>query len=397
MSFFNKFFSQFRWKDVFPFLYDFFSSTKLAVFFLFYLFLLTFLGTLYQVDYGLYAAQQRYFYSWFFLIGGFIPLPSVKLVLLFFSINLVVTAYRRYRFRVAKMGIIMIHYGLLFLLIGSLVEHYNSQESFVSLLEGEETTFSEDYYNSELVVWKEEADANNDGMVVQQVQSYDLNFLGGLRSGYERGIISFKDFGISLEPVYYYEHATASAVFEEGVESVSGIKALNYQAPPKERERIMPGGLFILRADFLLLDRRVLLWEGEGAPYTLETANGTYYIAIQRKRYAMPFRMKLRRFTRELYYASDIPKRFESEVTVFKEGDEDLPARIYMNHPLRLDGLTFFQASFSMERDGGKRSIFAVVDNLGYLVPYISSLIVTLGMLYHFVYMMFQRRRKKSA
>ena len=394
---FDKLFSGLSLKGVFSFLYDFFSSTKLAVFFLFYLFLLTFLGTLYQVDYGLYSAQQRYFYSWFFLIGGFVPLPSVKLVLLFFSINLAVTAYRRYRFRIEKMGIILIHYGLLFLLVGSFVGHYSSQESFVSLLEGEETTFSEDYYNSELVVWKEEPDKENEGMVVQQIQSYDLKYLEDLSTSYGKEIISFKDFGITLEPVYYYEHAGASAVFEEGIESVSGIKSLDYQALPKEREQILPGGVFILRADFLLLDRKILLWEGEGAPYTLETSNGTYYIAIQRKRYEMPFKVKLRRFTRELYYASDIPKRFESEVTVFKEGNEDLPARIYMNHPLRLDGLTFFQASFAMERDGGKRSIFAVVDHVGYLVPYISSLIIALGMLYHFVYMMFKRRARKRS
>jgi hypothetical protein len=55
-----------------------------------------------------------------------------------------------------------------------------------------------------------------------------------------------------------------------------------------------------------------------------------------------------------------------------------------MNNPLRYQGYTFFQASFSIDTDG-ERSTFAVVTNPGRLLPYISSLMVFGGMLLHFV------------
>ena len=46
-------------------------------------------------------------------------------------------------------------------------------------------------------------------------------------------------------------------------------------------------------------------------------------------------------------------------------------ALIYMNHPLRYGGLTFYQASFANE---DTTSIFQVVKNPGWMLPYLSVL-----------------------
>ena len=388
---FSHYFTGANLKKIAVSFYNFFSSVRLAVFLLFGLFFLTLIGTLYQVDYGLYAAQQRFFYSWFFLAGGFFPFPAAKLLLLLFSINLMFAAYRRYRFRVAKMGIIMIHYGIIFLLLGSFIGHYNSQESFISLFEGEETTFSEDYYRSEISIWKEE---NEGELVLQKVQSFDLDYLDKDTDGRVGESIFFSDFGIELRPIYFYKNAFPSNIFQENIENMSGIKILDYKSLPKQRENTIPGGLFVLNADFISGEKRILLWEGEEAPFVIKNGKETYYISIHRKRYALPFKIKLRRFKRELYYASDIPKEFESEVSIVKDGEQELPARIYMNNPFRLDGFTFYQASFSIMEDGARRSILATVKHPGYFVPYVASIIITLGLFYHFIYMMLARRRK---
>ena len=52
---------------------DLLASFGLAILLLFCLFVLTFFGTLYQVEHGLYVAKKRYFESWFLWAsaGGF--------------------------------------------------------------------------------------------------------------------------------------------------------------------------------------------------------------------------------------------------------------------------------------------------------------------------------------
>ena len=52
-----------------------------------------------------------------------------------------------------------------------------------------------------------------------------------------------------------------------------------------------------------------------------------------------------------------------------------------MNHPLRYGGLTFYQASFANE---DTTSILQVVKNPGWLLPYISVLLMGLGMCFQF-------------
>jgi hypothetical protein len=52
-----------------------------------------------------------------------------------------------------------------------------------------------------------------------------------------------------------------------------------------------------------------------------------------------------------------------------------------MNHPLRHAGETFYQSSF-LEGDTG--TVLQVVKNPGWLMPYISCAMVSIGMLVHF-------------
>ena len=61
-----------------------------------------------------------------------------------------------------------------------------------------------------------------------------------------------------------------------------------------------------------------------------------------------------------------------------------------MNEPLRYAGYTFFQSSFT---DDEKTSVFQVVKNPSWLIPYISSAIIVVGL---FVQMIFSMKRRKS-
>ena len=53
-----------------------------------------------------------------------------------------------------------------------------------------------------------------------------------------------------------------------------------------------------------------------------------------------------------------------------------------MNEPLRYKGYTFYQSSF-IETPDGETSVLAAVKNYGRMFPYISSIIMCIGLLIH--------------
>ena len=66
---------------------------------------------------------------------------------------------------------------------------------------------------------------------------------------------------------------------------------------------------------------------------------------------------------------------------------------IYMNQPLRYEGRTFYQASYGK---GDTLSVLQVVANPGWLVPYLSCTLITLGLLVHFGITLFNALKRRQ-
>ena len=66
-----------------------------------------------------------------------------------------------------------------------------------------------------------------------------------------------------------------------------------------------------------------------------------------------------------------------------------------MNEPLRHKGYTFFQASFIDDSDV-ETTVLATVKNYGRLFPYISSIIMSIGLLIHLLLMIPKMANRKS-
>ena len=103
---------------------DFISSLRLTVVFLCLAALLVLIGTFAQVNEGLYAAQNRYFRSFFVWWGPNaaawrIPVfPGGYLIGGVLLINLIAAHARRFKFSRKKIGIFIIHFGLVLMLLG---------------------------------------------------------------------------------------------------------------------------------------------------------------------------------------------------------------------------------------------------------------------------------------
>jgi hypothetical protein len=89
----------------------FFTSLRLTVVLLAFAILLVFIGTLAQVDEGLYNAQARYFRQWLIvgmdLFGHHVPLilPGGYLIGTMLLVNLLAAHIYRFQFSVKKIGI----------------------------------------------------------------------------------------------------------------------------------------------------------------------------------------------------------------------------------------------------------------------------------------------------
>ena len=94
-------------------------------------------GTFGQVTDGLYLAQDRYF-------GGVpIPiLPGGHLLGAVLVINLIVAHLTRFRWSWAKLGIHLVHLGLLVLILGAVAADFVSTESRMTLDTGQTRTWS---------------------------------------------------------------------------------------------------------------------------------------------------------------------------------------------------------------------------------------------------------------
>jgi hypothetical protein len=119
----------------------------------------------------------------------------------------------------------------------------------------------------------------------------------------------------------------------------------------------------------------------------------TYDLFLRSKRTYKPYSIHLTEFRHDRYLGTDTPKNYSSQVQL-TDPDQGLNEEvfIYMNHPLRHAGETFYQSGF-LPKDQG--TILQVVRNPGWLMPYISCILVASGMLVHFgLHLMgFLRRR----
>lgn len=354
------------------------ASVKIMVVCLAWLFILTFWGTVAQVNQGLYLAQNKFFYSWFFLTLGFIPLPGAQLTLWIMFINLVCSAIVHFQYKWSQSGILIIHLGLLSYLAAAFVVFHSTVESNLTLMEGEGSNVSSSYHDWELSVWPQSQKNNT-----RDVTAYDAEkFKPDLK-------LDFKELGFSVLIKKYFSNAqgygTPAEDQKENFVNASGIKHLTAIAADKEPEKNLPGGIFEIQTN----DGQnisLLLYGGEIQPAQIKADDKLFNFALRRKCYELPFTLTLKDFIMEKHPGTEVARSYESKVEVEHNGlSRDV--RIYMNNPLRYKNFTLYQASYSIDELGREHSTLAVVKNAGRFLPYIASLITFAGLVVHFLIM----------
>lgn len=339
---------------------------------LFILLLLVFFGTLYQADNGLYEAQ-RIFFGYIIWVKGIIPFPGTSTVLWVLSIQLVLFMLVQLPLVWKKFGLWIVHLGLLLLLVGGFITQMMAVESQMTLAEGQTGQTTTSYDQWEVVAFTSSGDTNFVTAYADDV----------LKPG---TVLKFDAYKSSLVVKTYYQNAAAFTSMATGgvmpYINASRIASMEPRKPAKEAPENAPGLIATLRTEGAE-DRDILLYGLERNPLALTLGGERVFLQLRRRNYPLDFAITLRDFIRVLHPGTETPKSFESDITLHTPtGSRDL--KIWMNNPLRYNGYTFFQASFSIDKNG-ELSTFAVVTNPGRLLPYISSLMVFGGMLIHFI------------
>ncbi len=362
-----------------------FGSLKITVAGLFLLLVLTVWGTLYQVDHGLYLAQERFYQSTWFWIGDVIPFPGAQLVMAVLFVNLiasmlVVTVWRN---RI-NWGLVVTHLGLLMMLAAGAITFYTGRNAQLSLEEGSGSNVAISFGEWELTIMPPSGSRER-----QPVMAIDASALRRGRT------ISLPDGDRSIRVEAYHRNCIAhrDAIQNAPVNS-SGNTMLEPKPLNKEPGQDMPGLIFTLFEQGNEV-QRFLLWGGDRRPTPLGRNNDAW-IGLRRLRVPLPATIKLIDFKREMYQGSGIAKSYSSQVLVDSGDGSERKVLISMNKPLRIKDFTFYQSSFSSAPGGREISTFSVVQNYGRLMPYIATGATVTGMIFYYTAMLFYRLRRNA-
>jgi hypothetical protein len=357
------------------------TSLRLTVFCLGCAMILVFLGTLDQVNIGVYEAENRYFKSFFLY---WTP-PGTTLKILWFPsgylvgglllVNLIAAHLARFKLSWKKAGILVLHSGVILLLLGQLFTSLFQVESQMRLDQGETKNYSLSFYHDELAVIDTSASDSDRVISIPDSQLYKGHKIGLPVDSLEVGINEYFPNSTLLLPDQL--PSSNDPHLQIGPMSVAVQRERSY----KENERNMPAAA-------------VSVWQGGKAigswslaggfprPVSFQAGGKNYQIVLRPKRFYKPFAIQLVQFSHDRYAGTDIPKNFSSRIRLLDPSrHEDRETLIYMNHPLRYQGMSFYQSGFD---NNDTTTILQVVQNPSWLIPYISCALIALGMVLQF-------------
>jgi len=377
--------------------YRFFTSYKLAATLIVLLTIITLFGTLYQVDYGLHAAKQKYFYSLFILhdLQGLpIPLPGGILVMSLLFLNMFLGAIVKVRKRWRGAGLLISHFGMLMLLAGGFVTYAFATDGYMALYPGMKSDRVESYRRWQIDIMPLDEKGQPSGKV-HAIPPGTLEKIGPNQSV----TIPMEGLPFSVMVNGYARNATpvptsAPAAENLNAHEVDGFK-LSPQKPAKEAEQNLPGAYVSFISETEGEVTEAILWAGSyrfdpreaPMPFTFEVAGQRYAAMLAKKSWTVPFVVQLDEFIFERHPGVSTARNFESRITRFESGKPDQPLEIKMNEPMRYAGFVFFQESFGPPdgAPGEMFSQFAVANNPSDQWPLWALVITGFGLGIHFL------------
>lgn len=394
------------------------------------LLLITFLGTLEQVDYGLFKSQQKYFESIIVknidlacclramhlpYVGEWLlplPLPGGYLLMVLLAANMICGGLIRLKkeclwfgklltFQFGslrpvphRIGVFISHFSIVFMLFAGLVSLYFKKDGAVWVHEGRTVNEFQSFHDSVIEIERvlpSSKGSKRKALVIPGWQFEDLG-LGKARR------FTSAELPFELVVMNYMENAAPRRAIPSDAASMvaDGFRLQDLgdrdseTNKPIEHEQMMNAAYVIVVDKKTKDEQRGILWRRADAPYSFKVGDEAFAVTIGRRTWPLPFAVKLDKFVRETHPGTAQARKFASHVTVFRDGKVEKKI-ITMNEPLRFGGFAFFQSSFdaaAAERGGPQSSMFQVVNNPSDHWPLISLIAAGSGLLIHMIWML---------
>ncbi|QDU34089.1 Cytochrome c biogenesis protein CcsA [Poriferisphaera corsica] len=323
------------------------------------------------------------------------PFPGGALLGTLVLINLMAAFIATFKFNRKRLGILVIHSGLVLLLAGEFATGILAVESQMLIPEGSYANFSEDIREVELAI-VDKSDPVQD-LVIPIPQSVLVNSAKNLRpitqANLAENAIAKLPFDIRIDQ--YLSNAILVPLSEPRLPkdwqnpATYGLGLTEYASFPipdvtgtDVEQKVNTPSIYLTISNADGRSETLLLFSRFDMPHTFTVGEKVYELSLRFKRLYKPYTIHLTDFRFDRFVGTNIPRNYSSDI-ILKDptNNEERPVKIWMNHPLRYRGETFFQSSFTQDEKG---TVLQVVDNPGWTVPYISSAIMSLGLLLHF-------------
>lgn len=361
----------------------FFASLRLTVVCLGCGMALIFLGTLAQVHLGIHYVQAQYFQSLFVFwspagASWKIPvLPGGYLLGTVLFVNLIAAHATRFEISRKKIGIFLLHLGVILLLIGQLLTALYARETQMRIDAGQTLGYSEAPREVELAVI-DVSDPQFDQVV--SIPEAVLARGGTIQN-------PALPFTIRIQRFLPNAQLAMRAQVPQAPPSLAtmgigaNVVATEIPRTVKDDERDLSTAVLEVNGPRGSLGTW-LVSNAIAEPQSFVVDGETYELILRQRRFYKQFTLTLQHFAHDRYAGTDIPKNFSSRVHLvdFERG-ENREVLISMNDPLRYRGFTFYQSGFD---NNDKTTILQVVKNPAMLLPYIACGLVGLGLLVQF-------------
>ncbi len=307
-------------------------------------------------------------------------------------------------------GIAVLHFGVALLMISELQVGIQAKENMLSLVEGETSSFVRDIRVRELAIISQKPDKKDEVVAVaesrlEDAASYAASSDDDAKKSDRAGgpivpeqVIPLPQLPFDIAVRRFYRNSTQRAVLPDdemrlpsglgkfsvakqlpavtGMEENNDVSAVYVDLLEKASQKVIQSLLVSQNASEL---RGVPLAEAA----TVDGNDYQFYLRFQRS--YQPYSVKLIDVSRTNYIGTTTPRDYRSVIQISEPGsDETEEFSVWMNNPLRFKGETFYQTGHQDLGAGKEMTTLSVVNNQGWMLPYIACMIAMFGMFAQF-------------
>ncbi|MFN0195775.1 MAG: cytochrome c biogenesis protein CcsA [Planctomycetaceae bacterium] len=299
-----------------------------------------------------------------------------------------------------RAGVVLLHGGIALMMISEVLVGVSAKEAQMTLNEGETLNYVRDIRTVELAF----VNTSKAGVDVMTVIP---------KSRLKEGVrISDDQLPCDVEIVRFMQNSNLRKVKKGETNPATNGAGIEWLAEPAEASTgtDMGAGVDMTAAYVRFFEKGTdktlgtylvgILQSEVGEPETLTVGEKKFGVSLRFARDYKPYSVKLIDVRKEDYLGTTTPRDYSSDIHLTDPTRSvDQQVHIWMNNPLRFAGETFYQSGY--QKDGGtgvESTTLSVVTNTGWMIPYVSCMIVAVGLLAHFsiILLRFLDRRRRE-